>query len=58
MKLVEDKGPSLMSTEFVLGFSYFAPLGNAGSGVESQGKIRTFWPPVKIMGGVVDEMSE
>jgi len=50
----------IAALRFVSEFRYLATFSNACrskmSGVENDAKIRTFWPPVKIRGGV-DEIS-
>jgi len=52
--------PSSLLTEFVSELRYLAAFANASasklSDVEHETKFRTFWPPVKIRGGV-DEIS-
>jgi len=55
-KLGGDIGPWSVVTEFVSDLRYLAAFSNAGrsklSDVEKEAKFRTFWPPVKIRGGV------
>jgi len=55
-KLWEDMWPWSVVTEFVSDLRYLAAFSNAGrsklSDVENEAKFRTFWPPVKIRGGV------
>ena len=56
-KLGEDTGRWWPSYEFVSELRYLAAFSNAGasnlSDVQNDAKIRTFWPPVKIRGGVI-----
>ena len=55
-KLGEDIRLSSVLTEFVSDLRYLAAFSNAGrsklSDVENKAKFSSFWPPVKIMGGV------
>jgi len=58
---VENIGPSLMHTKFVLDVIHLAPFGNVGGSevtcAKNCGQILHFFAPVKIQGGV-GRMSE